>query len=190
VEETLEVDAALERELYKSGHVCRSCLDTILYADEVYLLQVGYAAIQPSGIEVCPIDGYNPHFFEFTCWEHVIEELRETVEDLPPLIDDYAVLECSCCSSGIREMEVMGLATYGELHCSKRSPEDQGTPTFSSLDDSPTVICISCLKRLSEDFRLWPHISQGNECAEGTHFRCWRYGCSEFCMVNAPNGKY
>ena len=188
MEEALEAELAAQ--VYKSGHHCHGCMDAILYTDEVYLLQVVYAQVSEQGLELIQLPQYEPLFLDFSCWENLEEDLYEKVEDTPPILDDYAVLECSVCSSGIRALEVMGLATYGELHCSQRVPNGILSTTFETVDQTPTVICISCAKLANDEIlELWADLRQGTECDEGVYFRCWRYGCDSHCIVNAPNAR-
>ena len=186
----------LEIAVYKSGHSCSKCGDALLHTDEVYLLQV----VQPyvdEQLEFAPIIStdddflYEPIFLDFMCWEKVEEEIREAVENVPPILDTYGILDCSLCESSIRQWEVMGLATYGELHCSQRTPEGSPTSTFKQMDNLPTVLCISCLKKMNADIlEVWESVSHGGECDEGTFFRCWRHGCpANGCLTGAPTEK-
>jgi hypothetical protein len=181
-----------------SSVVCSSpiCGETIDYADEVFLLSIAYPRLNGSGLDYIPMvadDGdylYEPCFFCFECWEQILEDLRERTKDIPPVVDDYAVLDCDICESGIRQNELMGVVAFGEIQMSRRDPGTDPV-TFSKMDQSPKVICIGCLNILTKDIaELWyDRVTQNNECKHGSFLRCWRFGCSadeeHYCMNEA-----
>lgn len=167
---------------------CTLCGEAIAYKEEVFVLTVVLAQMTERGVLYSPLlfeDGdflYEPHFLCFNCCEESLEELHDLLTDVPPLEDEYTIIDCSQCKSGVRAGEVIGLITHGELAVSKRSPNGvNGGSTFEVMDDDPRALCISCLNRLSNDVvdELWAdRVQQYQECAEGTELRCWRNGCS------------
>ena len=183
-----EAQEELYIELYKSDKACIFCQDMLLYTDEVFVLVISAAQVTAGGLLYPPLASetgdflFEPHFFCFTCWENGLEELRELYEDVPPIEDMYAVLECAVCESGIRDGETVAVASFGEIHLSHRNPNgESNTSKFASMDSDPTALCIACVNGLSGEVfdELWPmDIRQFNECREGTFARCWRYGCS------------
>jgi hypothetical protein len=166
---------------------CSSCGERLSYTEEVYSLSVVGAQVTESGLIYIPLmvendHMYEPLFFCFGCWEQDKESLQELAEDQPPIEDDYAVLECDICGSGIREGELLGVSVFGEIHLSKRSPNgEKNSDTFEGMDPNPDAMCVVCLQRLGGDVidELWDGgIYQHLECPEGTFARCWRHGCS------------
>lgn len=193
MEAAIETNDELFKLINKSEHTCDKCGSSIQYTDEIYMLQVVQPYIQSGQLLFAPVqaeDGdflYEPCFLEFMCWEEVEEDMREKMEDHPPILDDFAILDCAICESGIRQWEYSGLAVYGELHCSKRSPDGNPTSIFDSQDPSPVVFCIACLKKIDESIELWDDVDQNGECSEGTFIRCWRYGCDpSACQLGLP----
>jgi hypothetical protein len=188
-----EAQEDLYRMVMRTDHACACCGDTILFSDESVVITVVVPTIGPDATLVFePVladDGdyfYEPRFLEFGCWENVVNEVCEELQDTPPIVDHESVTSCKICESGIRLGEIMGLATKGELLCSSRLPDGVETTTFDAQDPAPDVICIVCLQNLSANvIDLWESIEQGNECPEGTEIRCWRLGCSgkDGCIV-------
>lgn len=161
---------------------CAHCEEQMVYAEEAFSLNIVKTQVTAEGLNFLPYiledNPYKNCMFDFECWEGAEEELRELKADVPPILDDYAILECDVCECGIREDEVLGLVSHGEVH---RSPRDPTTDTFVAMDDDPLVLCISCLHSLDVDIvqDLWDYrIAEHEECEEGTFARCWRYGCS------------
>jgi hypothetical protein len=166
---------------------CGLCGEMLKYADESYVLTVVVAGINSEGTHYAPLlleDGsdflYEPYFFCFTCWESCIEDVRLEKGDTPPIVDQYSILECACCESGIRQNEILGIAAFGEVHRSRRSPDTGGYAKFEVMDADPSTLCIECLNSLNAVVdNLWDDgVSQGEECTEGRFIRCWRYGCT------------
>lgn len=175
----------LSRAVYRTGVECASCGENIFYTDEVFLISIVCPIISVEGViyEVLQADNgdflYEPRIMNLECWEEVEEELRNKVEDIPPILDMRAVLECSVCESGIRERESVGLIQFGEIHCSQRNPNLSSTNTFETYDNDPDIICLSCIRFLNDEVNtLWNgDVQEGDECREGTYLRCWRQGC-------------
>jgi len=167
------------------------CGDEVCYADEIFLLRVMRTQINQDGLaydDVALEDGsdllYEPIMFCFGCWETILETLHEGIENSPPIEDHYGILECSCCSSSIRNDEILGVCTYGEMHLSKRAPSGVPDDVFESTDPDPSAICIGCLNLINQEVTLlWGDegtpevVQQFNECMEGIYARCWRSGC-------------
>lgn len=184
LEEEDEETAELYYELHKSGQWCTICGEGIMFADEAVMVSVCALQVTASGILYTPLFNetgdfaYVTHFLCCDCYETSKEDIVEAYEDTPPVEDMYAVLECTTCGSGIREGETVVPACFGEIHCSKRSPNGKsGGPRFEAMDPDPDVYCLGCSN--VGDFALWDDgLKQFNECDEGTFARCWRYGCS------------
>jgi len=176
----------LERLLTRTEETCAKCDDRIHLGDEVFLIVVSVPTLMNDGTvefipATCDDDDYlyQPRFVEFPCWENAVEELQKTVRDLPAIEDNRGITECFSCESSILLGEHTAVVTLGELEVSNRCPNNETVHTFHPNDKTPQVFCVSCLLRLNEDRDLWDaEVRQGNECAEGTHYRCWRYGCA------------
>lgn len=175
----------------ESEQVCASCTDEFLeYGEEVFLLQIAQVQIQ-NNIPYLPVvlddTGnflYEPHWFEFACWESIAGDLNEWIRDVPPLEDRNAALSCHYCKSGICNQEYVGALRLGELHASKRVPA--GAWRGEQFVDSgpPYIICLYCLYLINEnELTMWEDgISQVGECPECLQMRCWRYGaCGCLC---------
>ena len=183
---------------YDSGHLCGRCNDPIMLVDEVYSLQVVIANIgENGGIEFSLALNeagddclYEPIFFEIDCMEASAEDLVDIIEDEEPLADPYGILQCSLCKSDIRQGEILGLAEWGEIRASTKTPNGEASYTFWTEDKNPKVLCIGCLKRMDDDVHeLWDEgVDQQGECEVGTYSRCWRFGCNqEHCMYREAN---
>lgn len=185
--ETINQDEELHYFIHGSKQECARCGDHIMYTDEVYLLSVVNAEFTPEGTAYVPVQSdegdflYQPRFFQFECWEEVIELLREALEEygVSPVEDMYSVLECSACGSGIRQEESLAIVTFGEVHCSSRSPNSNNAETFTSMDGEPAILCLSCLRYISSTIcSMWEgEVQEDDECEQGTFWRCWRTGC-------------
>lgn len=170
----------------QSPFVCAegSCQEGIPFAEDMVMLMVCELKLTEQGLSYEPLsadDGdylYEPVHFCLACWENTEEELRELVRDVPIVEDVYSILDCPICGSGIRQGEVVGLATHGNIIVPRHCPNgESGASTFCSLDNDPTPICIGCLNQLNTDITdLWDdRVTQSTECSEGTYQRCWRY---------------
>lgn len=121
-----------------------------------------------------------PLFFTYECWENVGEDLGEAVEDLPPVVEQGAILDCDYCGSSIRMGEFCASVHLGEITLSERLTN---TTTFIMSDDTPYVICIACIRLMIsssidrfEPIEQWGDVSQNGECLTCTSARCWRVG--------------
>lgn len=179
-----------EEDLDSTTHSCTyPCGDSLPYDTEVFLLTVVVCSLQLGKIAFPPAldtDGdflYEPCFFCFSCWEELEEEISTRTRDTPPVVDDYAILDCSVCKSGVRRDELAATIQIGEFIHPRRTPDSTLGSSFipNSIEPTDHIICINCLNILSTDIvdNLWTHpVMQHNECAEGTVLRCWRHGCS------------
>ncbi len=172
----------------ESGQICAGCEADIELTEEAILLQVIYPFVGASGLEACAIESvtgehlYSPYFFHIDCWEEYQEELNELLT-ARPLTEEGSHMECSLCESTIRQWEVTGSLSFGELHYSRREPDSVPTICFDDCGVPQKLVCLSCLSRLNDEvLECWKNLSHCGECAEGTHQRCWRYGgCAEGC---------
>jgi hypothetical protein len=189
-------DAGEQDDLYrfvmKTEHRCAACDDPLCLTEEVVVITVVLPVIEATNFFYAPAEAddndflYEPRFCCYECWEDVVNELSEMLDNTPPIEEISAVVLCSVCKSGICLGEVMGLGTMGEFQCSQRSPEIAATTIFDAQDPDPTPICVACLRKLSEDYLdLWESVGQGDECQEGTEIRCWRHGCpgADACIL-------
>jgi len=184
-EEIEEEDEEIEEWLLAQG-CCAHCEERMLYAEDSYSLSICSAKVSLLGLLFTPLllegDPYKSRMFDSDCWEGAEEELRESKADVPPILDNYAILDCGVCECGIREDELLGIVVHGEVHRSQRNPAGEApSDTFVVMDDDPLILCISCLHTLDVDIvqDLWDfRIAQETECEEGTFARCWRHGCS------------
>lgn len=174
-----------------STHQCARCQDEILLTDEVYVLQV-VSATMNGDFQILPVQCededylYEPRFFDFECWEDSIQELLNLTSDIPPLLHEEAILECELCESGICLNEYFAQLVCGEIRRSAQTPDGHPTIHFEPIGGT-TTLCLSCLKHINDDVHvMWDEgVDQDGECDEGTHSRCWRYGCEEeVCIKN------
>jgi hypothetical protein len=173
---------------------CASCGETLHYTEEIFHISVCYAVNNGTETIIAPyicdegeFEGdyyYEPLFFEFSCWEDVMEELREMVDDAPPVNHKDELLACDFCKCSICEFENFATAYIGEVHVSKRMPNGMPASIFETIS-KPYIICIGCLNLINDhSIDLWDEeLSQTGECQECTHARCWRWeaGCSCPC---------
>ena len=128
---------------------------------------------------------YPPHWFEFSCWEDLVEELNEMVDDAPPIRHEESLLNCDYCGSGICEGEIFGAGYLGEIHVSPRMPDNVATQAFVESSPDPFIMCLGCLLLVNDHtIELWEpeDLNQVGECQECTHARCWRWeACSCLC---------
>lgn len=185
-ERRLSEEEALEdaKSFSATDECCASCGDRLHYTEEVTQMTICRAYTTGSEVVITPYldeEGgflYEPHFLEFDCWESLVEDLREALEDSPPVQHYAEILKCSYCKGSICEWELFATAYVGELWVSKRSPSGVPTSTFETMS-SPYLSCLSCLLIQSYELDLWDeHLSQIGECEECSHARCWRPGPS------------
>jgi hypothetical protein len=177
---------------------CRYCGEHLKYHDEAFILGDCICTVAPDGVIYPPTlndDGTgfrnNPCFFCYECWEECEDDIKEAKKDEPPVADDYAVMECDICESGIRDGEVLGAALCGEVNLSQRSPSGEiAKAVFEISESTPTILCVGCLVTMHRDIlEVWDGpITQGDECEEGTMLRCWRYGCDPVCKKLRETG--
>lgn len=180
-----------------TGHICADCGEELKYNEEVWLLQVMHLQLMgtppPRQFAYYPVIDehdargdflYEPYFFCFDCWELTYGEHKKEMADEPPVIDDLAVIECTCCGSGIREFEYAGVVTLGEPHPSKRAPNFVRGPYFEPIRE-PDVLCLYCLMVINNSLiKLWDDISQNGECDDCLQMRCWRGPCACTCHLD------
>lgn len=181
----------------KTGHTCTDCEEAIVYTEEAFLIEVVQPQVIGGQVFLHPIidendpDGdflFQPYFFCFKDWEAHYEELREQTEDEPPVPDTLSVLECACCSSGIREWEYTGKFTLGEFHISRRSPNKVPEPKFQP-NGKPDLLCLYCLSVINDNYIvMWDDLSQFGECIDCVRTRCWRHSpCGCGCHLPDPD---
>ena len=175
--------------LHSTGHICADCGEKINYTDECVLVEV----IQPQKlggknfyhkvIDEESLNGdflFEPYFFCFSCWDDNYDNLKEDIEDSPPIEDDESQHTCTCCGAGIRDWEYAGIFSVGECHVSRRAPNGVPGPHFES-DVEPELLCLYCLRLINENYiELWENLYQNEECMDCTQLRCWRFpqcGC-------------
>jgi len=168
-----------------SGIYCTSCGDELGLTDEVFLFHIVHVVNTDAGlqmVDVLEMNGYFryiPVFWCFSCWEETLEEVKELLEDSPPLEDADGIVECDICGSDILQGEAFATAAFGELHYSERNPHREYMPKFVGMNNEIHV-CIGCLNHLEEsrDTPIWktgvepvPGLSV---CLDGLFERCWR----------------
>ena len=166
---------------------CVTCGESVQYAEETHVVTVVLARLINGNIRYAPLiytDGdylWEPNFVCDNCNDGHLEDMRELVRDVPYVEDDLAITNCHICHSGIRDGEVVGIITAGEIQRTQRMPNGEAdSGTFVCTTDDPTRLCIGCINKLSSEVvdELWKEpIKQFNECEEGTNIRCWRNGC-------------
>ena len=176
---------SLEEVITKTSLKCGYCGDYLHLVEEAWELRIVQPEIGPENIIMRDALGpngvghYIPHFFEFMCWEKAEELLEELWEDVPPISDDFALLECDLCRSHIREWETMGLVRFGELHCSPRNPDGETSYQFEPMG-TDRHICVGCLTHVNDELDLWEEGIEGmpgiEVCRDGIFERCWRKG--------------
>lgn len=183
-----------------TGLECACCLQNIEATEDTIFLQIVQVQRGNGELEYLPVvkpsDGdyqFSPMFVHLGgCWKDVLEGIQDKVGDTPPLEDALALLQCTCCHSGIRELEYFALGQMGEFYCSPRRPENQPVYTFQTWGkntETLVYLCLACITKISEDTLCpWDEVSQMGECVFCTHARCWRAGhCSCFCHMDGPD---
>jgi hypothetical protein len=165
---------------------CHHDGEEIDYTDTVVCLQIvkPYRSADGSLVfhDVLTDDGadylYPPLFFHAKNWDAFEEPLADSPPPTVYMIE--SILNCSFCKSGILPGETTGIASTGDIERSMRNPEVTAPygNGFINSDPNPTIICIACLRRTSEDEEeLWNEIWHDDECRQGTEMRCWRQRC-------------
>lgn len=182
---------SLNEEPAETDIICADCEDPISCGDEIVLVQIvqpklaGGALLYYPVIDENDVEGdflFEPYVYCFSCWDDHYWDLKREAEDVPPVQDLHAVVECACCGSGVREWEYAATFTVGELSLSAREPNNVRGPHFVP-NGKPEVICLYCMIVLNDNYiTMWEALSQFGECTDCTHTRCWRYehqcGCS------------
>jgi hypothetical protein len=170
--------------LQRTDFICADCGDPITYMDEVFQLQV-IRPVRPDRsqtlyLEVTdehhPEDGFlfEPYYFCYRCWEKNYDEIRDDMEDEPPVDDADSKFECVCCGSGIRQWELAGTFALGEFRLSERSPNGERSASFVTLSNVD-MLCIYCLTILNDGYiDMWQDLSENHECTDCVQARCWR----------------
>lgn len=176
-------DGYLESLVTKTDIKCGECGDRLHLVEEVWQLTVMQAEHQEDQLvfhHVLNASGnlaYDPHFFEFVCWEKVEEFVEETMEDVPPVTDEWGLIACDLCGSHIREWETMGVARFGELHCSPVMPNGEISYRFVPMG-TDLHVCVACLTHANDEFEFWQDDLEGlpgtETCRDGIFERCWR----------------
>lgn len=139
-----------------SGSYCVQCAEALHLAEEVFLLRLVHAYVVEGKlhhVDVLNEEGnflYEPAFYCFDCCEEALEEVTTLYEDAPPVLDPAGIILCDLCQSDILPGELVGLAEFGELQWSERSPNSRHSPVFVQMDDR-RHICIGCLQHLEEE---------------------------------------
>lgn len=177
--------------LNDTGLTCSYAGDTIEYTDGVVITLV---------VRPYVVDGkltyfdelteekddyyYEPVLFSAGGWDEVQEKFKEYLGERTPVHSSFSIVGCTFCKSGIQQGEIMGVATFGEVHRSQRNPDLHSYGNhFENLDRNPSLFCVACLRDFCNDVHeLWDGgVSHNEECEDGTYARCWRTGCEANC---------
>lgn len=168
-----------------SGEFCASCGDMLALNEEIFLAEIVYATYTNGHINcfnVLDDDGdleYEPLYFQWGCMEQLVDELKDFIENRPPIPDEaHSILKCNHCHSGIRSMEKFCRIRCGELRPSARQPDNNRIAVEFYDISTEEAICLSCLYHVNtECLELWGGgVTQNGACEEGIHARCWRWG--------------
>jgi len=181
----------VEKILEESDLVCPSCGEELHVAEDLILLQV----VIPSVVEGRSVDvpleegggyKYEPHFFHSVCWNSLWEDFLE--KETYPKEDDaphLSLFECEMCGTAIRQGEMAGTITLGEIKCSERTPLGHTTTHFSDSTFGADHLCTSCLFIYNDEvIGVWDDMVFGTVCPKGVDARCWRDGgCGGGCRL-------
>ena len=150
-------------EIYKSDQPCCHCGESLLFGDEAVLLEVVQPYIHSVLQYSIPLadDGdyeYEPVLFEIECLSHLLDDLILHLDNrlmTTTRPDDYAILECSICGSGIRQWEFIGLARQGMVIRSNMLPSAEKNCSNQCLTEFNIHIC-----------EIWEDLFQGMEWTE------------------------
>jgi len=160
---------------------CGECGEGIAFTEEIVLLQVVHANLHDGKVLLHPVlddEGnflYEPYFIQFPCWEDIQDVLLDDISDTPPVQDPLGPIKCQYCKSSIRPWERCGSVTFGELHISKRAPQQAHGEQLVELGD-PYIVCIGCLNLINNNItEFWDEgVHENAECDDCIHGRCWR----------------
>ena len=146
-----------------SGHVCAYCADELELLDEIYLLEIAHVAADQGALHFFTVQGANgdyqfmPHMFHLQCWEELVEDLKDLIEDEPPLpIAEVPIHQCAWCKSPMPNWATVALLHFGELRRSDRTPNGEREHFFCQVGESDKVICTHCIERVNEDLlEMW-----------------------------------
>jgi hypothetical protein len=170
--------------LYYSGKICADCEEALLLGEGVVVVQVVIPQTTEGRISFADFENpdgsyaYEPFIFHSHCWEVNYERLTEELEEqaCEAVADPRAFRKCSACSSGLLLGEPVGLATYGLLSTSKRTPNGDPSIVFER-SQVQKCLCLSCLRTLNEEvIEMWETLSYSGECSLCTYERRWRTG--------------
>ncbi len=150
--------------------ICALCGEPILFADEMFLLELCDAT--PGGDGEAPFITYlaepngdyvfEPYWAHFECGEEIWEDLREAAEDRPPAEPAVSLLKCSICDSGIAPLEPFCLSTFGEIRPSGRSPDFVQAAYVYRMSRQPSATCLACIAAaIPEYFDWWEDVIDG-----------------------------
>lgn len=171
----------------QTTQVCPNCGESIVFTEEVVLLQIVQPHIVDGQLLLHPVLGedgdfiFEPYYVQFSpCWEEIEEWLEEEIEDTPPIEDQCSSLRCRYCRSGIRQWEFCGSLTMGEFRISERAPNRGVVEEAFVPAGEPDIICLYCLYLINEgNLEFWDAemggISQGGECGDCLQARCFRW---------------
>ena len=171
---------------YDTDTICADCGISFAYTEEIVRVQIVQPHLHNGAVLLLPVIdeedddfSYEPYHFHFTCWENFVYELKKQLEDVPPTEDPHSTLHCDMCGSGIREWEFSGGIEMGELHRSRRAPNDTHGPVFQR-NGTPSLFCLYCMYTINDCFiELWDNVGPNGECANCLEERCWRSGACD-----------
>jgi hypothetical protein len=179
-----ELQEEEEPELSAESFECACCTQEIETTEDVLFLLIVQARNIQEKIGFFPVlkdrDGdyqFSPQLVHHHgCWSEIANDLREKVQDRPPVEDASAVTSCTFCASGILESEYFAFGQVGEFYCSPHMPHNKPTHTFVPYADYENVrICLSCVAKVAEEMISdLEEVSQLGECICCTDARCWR----------------
>lgn len=187
-----EIDAEDDDPADPTTLMCTECDRTILFLDEVMLLELVVPVPNPDDgtITFQPLVDENgeythsPAFFDLDCWDGVEHSLKHDIRHAEIVHHVKGIVVCDICSSDILPWETMARARWGEIHASNRSPNGEDSQVFSTCNcDTEVHICVACTARLPQhvdggQHHMWgqliPPFMDGYACQGGIRSRCWR----------------
>lgn len=177
-----EDEEYLEHLVTRTDLKCSVCTNTLHLVEEMFEFKIIQAQlVEGELVYYDALDNnsilYPAHYFDFKCWEEVEEEIESRHENTPPMKDQLALLSCDLCGSDIRELEILGLVRFGELHCSPRTPQGIPETVFENMGRDKHI-CIGCITNINDGWDLWADdvaaVPGVDVCREGIFERCWR----------------